>query len=84
MAKSKPFGKQPEFGQLIREFRQEMGLTQEQFASFLGVVYPTINRWENGRAQPSPMALKLIETKLIEMGERGQELLQQHLMESGD
>jgi len=79
MAKSKPFGKQPEIGNLIRELRQEMGLTQEQFASFLGVVCPTVNRWENGRAQPSPIALKLIEAKLMEMGERGQELLTRHL-----
>ena len=32
--------KQPHFGYLIRELRQEMGLTQEQFAAELGVVYP--------------------------------------------
>ena len=74
--------KQPEVGRLIRELRREIGLTQEQFAVSLGVVYPTVNRWENGRAQPSPMALKLIEARLKEMGVRGEELLQRHLAES--
>ncbi|MBE9169921.1 helix-turn-helix transcriptional regulator [Pleurocapsales cyanobacterium LEGE 06147] len=51
--------KQPQIGCLIRALRQEMGLTQEQFAASVGVVYPSVNRWENGHAQPSPMALKL-------------------------
>jgi transcriptional regulator with XRE-family HTH domain len=73
--------KQPLVGKLIRELRQEMGLTQEQLAAFLGVVYPTINRWENGHAQPSPLALKQIERMLQELGERGQELLKQHFAE---
>jgi putative transcriptional regulator len=71
--------KQPQVGRLIRELRLQMGLTQEQFAAFLGVVYPTVNRWENGHAQPSPMAIKLIKAKLEEMGARGEELLAQHL-----
>ena len=70
--------KQPHFGYLIRELRQEMGLTQEQFAAELGVVYPTINRWENGSTQPSPMAMKLVEMKLLEVGNCGQELLEKH------
>lgn len=52
---------QPEIGKLIRELRLKTGLTQEQFAAELGVTCPTVNRWENNRATPSPMALKLIE-----------------------
>ena len=70
--------KQPHFGNFIRELRQEMGLTQEQFAAELGVVYPTINRWENGSTQPSPMAMKLVDMKLLEVGNCGQELLERH------
>ena len=66
---------QPQIGKLIRALRLELGLTQEQFAAQLGVVYPTVNRWENGHAQPSPMALRLIEQQLIDLGEPGQELL---------
>lgn len=66
---------QPQIGQLVCELRQELGLTQEEFANSLGVVFSTINRWENGRTYPSSMALKLIEAKLEEMGERGQNLV---------
>jgi putative transcriptional regulator len=46
---------------LIRELRTRTGLTQEKFAAKLGVTFPTINRWENGRARPSPLAMQQIE-----------------------
>jgi putative transcriptional regulator len=72
--------KQPEVGQIIRDLRLLAGLTQEQFAPTLGVTYTTINRWENGRSKPSPMAMKLIEQKLDEMGDEGQDLLAKYLL----
>lgn len=53
-----------QFSKTIRELRQEIGLTQEKLASLLGVTCLTVNRWENGRTQPSPLAIKQIE-KLI-------------------
>ena len=62
---------------LVRELRDRMGLTQEKFAAKLGVTFPTINRWENGRAKPSPLALKQIEELLCDVGERGKDLLQE-------
>ena len=37
-----------------------MQLTQTEFAAELGVAYETLNRWENGRMQPSSLALKQI------------------------
>jgi type I restriction enzyme M protein len=43
----------------------------------LGVTYPTINRWENSRAKPSPLALKQLEDLARGLGERGQDLLQE-------
>ncbi len=49
-----------EFSCLVRELRARTGLTQEQFAAKLGVTFPTINRWENGRAWPSPLALQQV------------------------
>ena len=52
---------QPQIGQLIRELRLEIRLTQEQFAVALGVTYSSINRWENGGSKPSPMAMQRIE-----------------------
>jgi putative transcriptional regulator len=63
--------KKTEIGGLIREFRLLTGLTQEQFAAYLGVTYGTVNRWENGRSQPSLIAMQLIQQKLKEMGEQG-------------
>jgi transcriptional regulator with XRE-family HTH domain len=70
---------QPEVGQIIHDLRLLAGLTQEQLATSLGVTYSTINRWENGRSKPSPMAMKLIEQKLDEMGAQGQDLLAKYL-----
>ena len=70
---------QPEVGKLIRELRILTGLTQEQFAAALGVTYSTINRWENGRSKPSPIAMRQIEEMLQDMGERGQNLLALYL-----
>ncbi len=69
---------QPQIGLLIRQLRQEMGLTQEEFASHCGVVFSTVNRWEKGSVRPSPMALKLIQVKLEAIGDRGRELLQRY------
>jgi DNA-binding transcriptional regulator YiaG len=51
---------------------------KKQLAHQLGVTYLTVNRWENKRAKPSPIAMKLIDLKLKEMGERGQDLLEQY------
>ena len=66
---------QTKIPRLIRELRDRMGLTQEKFAAKLGVTFPTINRWENGRAKPSPLAIQKIEEQLRSMGERGSDLL---------
>lgn len=70
--------KQHQVGELIRSLRHELNLTQQQLSVELGVVTPTVNRWENGHSQPSPMALKLIEVKLKELGKRGKELLSEY------
>jgi putative transcriptional regulator len=63
---------------LVRELRQRTGLSQEKFAARLGVTFPTINRWENGRAKPSPLAMQKIEEFLQRMGDRGADLLLEH------
>ena len=46
---------------MIRELRADLGLTQEQFAAKVGVTYSTINRWENDKGKPSPLAMLRIE-----------------------
>lgn len=70
-------------GQLVRELRERLGLTQEKFAGKLGVTFPTINRWENGRAKPSPLAMRQIEDLLRDLGEQGQDLLHKYIVEEG-
>ena len=65
----------PDMPRLVRELRRRTGLTQEKFAARLGVTFPTINRWENGRARPSPLAMQKIEELLRAMKERGSDLL---------
>lgn len=71
--------KQPEVGHIIRDLRLLAGLTQEQFAASLGVTYSTINRWENGRSQPSPLAMEKLERMLKQIGNKGQDLLAKYL-----
>jgi len=44
----------------IRRLRLSLGWPQETLARELGVSFSTVNRWENGKAVPSPMAKKAI------------------------
>ncbi|MBI3016037.1 MAG: helix-turn-helix transcriptional regulator [Candidatus Tectomicrobia bacterium] len=48
---------------LIKELRQRLDLTQEQFAQTVGVTYSTVNHWENGKRVPLPFLVK----RLLEM-----------------
>lgn len=61
--------KQPEVGNLIRELRQLAELTQEQFAAVLGVTCSTLNRWENGHMQPSPLALRQVHSVMDQLAQ---------------
>ena len=63
---------------LVMELRQRLDLTQEQFAAHIGVTFPTVNRWENRRANPSPIAIKLLRGQVEQMGEAGKDLLNQY------
>lgn len=61
----------PLFADLVREARQRLGLTQEQFAlQLVEVFYQSVNRWENGCTQPLPLALKQIKQMLRRMGDQ--------------
>ena len=67
-----------DISRLVRELRERTGLSQEKFAARLGVTFPTINRWENGKAKPSPLGLKQIEDLLKDLGKRGTDLLEEY------
>lgn len=70
-----PKTEQREFASLVRETRQCLELSQAKFAARLGVSFHSVNRWENGRTTPLPLAVKQIEALLHSLGERGQDLL---------
>jgi DNA-binding transcriptional regulator YiaG len=40
----------------IRDLRNRLGLTQEDFARALGITVSTVNRWEKGHSIPSKLA----------------------------
>ena len=39
-------------GGVIRKYRKEIGITQEEMANRLGVTTPAVNKWENGNSNP--------------------------------
>lgn len=41
---------------LIKKIRLHMNMNQTEFAEKLNVTFATVNRWENGRAQPNKLA----------------------------
>jgi len=43
---------------------------QEQFAAKVGVTFSTVNRWENGKGDPSPLAMQRIEELQEELKSR--------------
>lgn len=44
----------------IRDLRQKVGMTQEEFAQEITVTVSTVNRWENGHSDPSKLAWRAI------------------------
>lgn len=65
-------GAENQIGQQIRQLRLEMGLTQEQFAVRLGVSFPTVNRWENQKAKPSPLAFQKLQKLILVLKKKNQ------------
>ncbi len=69
--------RQSHLGPLVRQVRERLGLSQEKLAARLGVSFPSVNRWENGKAKPSPLASQQIKDLLREMGQNGADLLKE-------
>jgi transcriptional regulator with XRE-family HTH domain len=54
----------PDIPKLVKELRERLGLTQEQFAQKVGVTYGSVNHWENGKRRPQPFLIRrLLEIK---------------------
>lgn len=69
--------------QILRAIRQELGLTQQEFATRLGVALPTISRWENQVHKPSPLALDKVASFLRTLGDVGARLIAKHHLQEG-
>jgi DNA-binding transcriptional regulator YiaG len=52
---------QQDVPKMVRELRAALGLTQEQFAAKIGVTVATVNRWENKKGKPYPLAMRQLE-----------------------
>lgn len=46
-----------QIGEVIRKYRKERDLTQEEMANRLGVTAPAVNKWENGNSMPDILLL---------------------------
>jgi putative transcriptional regulator len=49
------------FPETVKEVRRQLGLSQEELAHALGVSFATVNRWENGKTEPSKLAQRQFE-----------------------
>jgi len=57
--------KNKDIPKLIKELRDKLDLTQEQFAQKVGVTFATVNNWEKGTRTPHPFLFQ----RLLEMAE---------------
>ena len=48
------------FSANIKSLRQELLLSQEDFAKELGMSFATVNRWETGKTHPTYKALRTL------------------------
>lgn len=55
------YGRDKMTGKEIREWRKQMGLTQERLAQLIGVSFQTVNRWERGIFKPSNLAIEKVQ-----------------------
>lgn len=52
---TKPFSEQ------VKAVRTALNISQEELAHALGVSFATVNRWENGKTNPSKLAQRQFE-----------------------
>ncbi|MGB5230303.1 MAG: helix-turn-helix transcriptional regulator [Desulfoprunum sp.] len=69
--------------QLVLELRKLTARIQEKFAARLDLTLPTINCWENDRAQLSPPALDKIESLLCNLRDKGKARHQEYCGKEG-
>lgn len=53
----KQIGESLDIGSVLKKIRENAGLSQRQMAKSLGIAYSTLNKYENGKRQPSAQFL---------------------------
>lgn len=48
------------YSKIVRKLREKLLLSQQEFANEIGVSFATVNRWENGKHQPTYKAKRII------------------------
>ena len=51
-----------DIGVVIKKYRKEAGMTQEEMANRLGVTTPAVNKWENSNSKPKKLKRKSMNT----------------------
>jgi len=64
-------GQSPSFATSVKALRAKLGLSQEDLAKALGVSFASVNRWENGKTQPSKLAKNQFESFCQKQKEQG-------------
>ena len=59
------------YPKLIKDYRKRENLTQEELAFKLGVSFASVNRWENGRYEPTLKIKRLLQS-LIKQSKENQ------------
>lgn len=63
-----------EYQKIIKNLRTKLVLSQQEFAELLGVSFTSVNRWENGKHEPTikikRKILSLCKENNIEVGVR--------------
>lgn len=67
---------------IIRDIREQLGLSQEDLARELGVSFATVNRWENDQAKPSKLAKAQFDSFCIKMTDQGRLTLPEDILNS--
>ncbi len=58
-----------DYADRLKGMRARLGLTQVALAERLGVSFPTVNRWENGKSRPSQLCWR----RILELSQEGAE-----------
>jgi putative transcriptional regulator len=54
-----------DYGKALKALREKLLITQTELAQKLGVSYASVNRWENGKCEPTMKAKRKIK-QLVE------------------